>query len=166
MFTHGQQEGPIMNIRACRPEDEKVWIALNREFMSFEIQNDSPWNNTEKTPDSIFRRTFREALKAPELITLLLMEENEAPVGFANLMTIYSVWAHGKALILDDLYIREAYQGKGYGRVVMDFIEAHAKGNNYKRLQFQSETTNPKARGFYESLGYSAADMYFYVKHF
>jgi GNAT superfamily N-acetyltransferase len=155
-----------MNIRLCRPEDEDVWIALNREFMSFEIQDDSPWNDTEKTPDNIFQHTFQEALQTPELITLFIMEENEVPVGFANLMTIYSVWAHGKALILDDIYIKEAYQGKGYGRDAMDFIEAHAKTNEYKRLQFQSETTNPKAKEFYEALGYTATDMYFYVKYF
>ena len=155
-----------MNIRMCKPGDEEVWIALNREFMCFEIQDDSPWNNTERTPDIIFRHTFKEALQTPELITLFIMEENETPIGFVNLMTIYSVWAHGKALILDDLYIKEAYRGKGYGREAMDFIEAHARRNNYKRLQFQSETTNPKAKGFYNALGFAATDMYFYVKYF
>ena len=155
-----------MNIRICRPEDESIWIALNREFMDFEIQDDSPWNNTEKTPDHIFRRTFFEALQTPELITLFMIEENETPIGFANLMTIYSVWAHGKSLILDDLYIKEEYQGRGYGRKAMSLIESYAKNNNYKRLQFQSETTNPNAKGFYEALGYSATDMNFYVKYF
>ena len=73
--------------------------------MCFEIQDDSLWNNTKKTPDYAFQHTFQEALQTPELITLFLMEEDEVPIGFANLMTIYSVWTHGKALILDDLYI-------------------------------------------------------------
>ena len=35
-----------MNIRICRSCDEENWIALNREFMNFEIKEDSPWNDT------------------------------------------------------------------------------------------------------------------------
>ena len=154
-----------MNIRMCNSQDEEVWIELNREFMRFEIQDDSPWNDTEKTPDHVFKHTFREALQNPELITLLMIEEDGITIGFANLMTIYSVWAHGRALIIDDLFIKEEHQKKGYGRKTMEYIEAHAKMNNYKRLQFQSETTNPKAKQFYEALGYNATDMYFYVKY-
>ena len=41
-----------MNIRLCRLDDETKWIALNREFISFEIKEDAPWNDTEKVPDS------------------------------------------------------------------------------------------------------------------
>lgn len=154
-----------MNIRPCRPDDEKTWIALNREFMDFEIKEDSPWNGTEKTPDAVFENTFRSALKTPELITLLIFEEDETPIGFANLMTIFSVWAHGKALILDDLYIKKEHQGKGLGKAAMAFVETYAKEKGCKRLQFQSELTNPDAKAFYGALGYSAEDMHFYVKY-
>ena len=155
-----------MKIRLCRPGDEKDWIALNREFMDFEIQEDSPWNDTEKTSDDVFKNTFKAALQNSELITLLIFEESETPVGFANLMTIFSVWANGKALILDDLYIKEDHRGKGYGEEAMAFIESYARENGYKRLQFQSEPSNPGAKKFYESLGFTAADMCFYVKYF
>ena len=154
-----------MNIRLCEAKDEKIWIALNKEFMRFEIADGSPWNETQNTPDNIFQNTFKEALRAPELITLFLVEEDETAIGFANLMTIYSVWSHGKALILDDLFIKKEYQGKGYGREAMRFIEDYAAKNHYKRLQFQSETTNPGAKNFYNALGYAATDMYFYVKY-
>ena len=154
-----------MLIRLCRSEDEKDWIALNREFMLFEIAEDSLWNGTEKTPDYVFQNTFREALKNAELITLLIMEKDETPIGFVNLMTIYSVWAHGKALIVDDIFIKKEYQGKGYGREAMAYIEEHAQRNKYKRVQFHSETTNPGARKFYEALGFTATELYFYVKY-
>ena len=32
-----------MNIRLCRQDDEANWISLNREFMNYEIKDDSPW---------------------------------------------------------------------------------------------------------------------------
>ena len=82
---------------------------------------------------------FSEALNSKELISLFMFEENGRPVGFANLMTIFSVWSHGKALILDDLYIVPEERGKGYGKKALQFIEEFANERQYKRLQFQSE---------------------------
>ena len=92
------------------------------------------------------------------LISLMIFEEDGVPVGFANLMTIYSVWTHGKALILDDLYLRPVVRGKGYGKQALDFIEEFAVKRGCKRLQFQSEVTNPNAMEFYISQGYSKMD--------
>jgi len=121
--------------------------------------------DADKAPDDVLKKTFQSALREPQLITLLIIEENETPIGFANLMTIFSVWSHGKALILDDLYIKKEHRGKGYGREAMAYVETYAKSNGYNRLQFQSELSNPDAKKFYEALGFAAADMYFYVKY-
>ena len=35
-----------------------------------------------------------------------MIEEDGEVIGFANLMTIFSVWSEGYALVIDDLYIR------------------------------------------------------------
>ena len=152
--------------RLCDKNDKDCWIAMNREFMAEEIQDDSLWNSTGQADDEQFLHTFEEALESDDLISLLIFEEDGVPVGFANLMTIYSVWAHGKALILDDLYLRPDVRGKGYGKQALGYIEQFAAEHGYKRLQFQSEATNPNAMEFYVSQGYSPADMKFYVKYF
>lgn len=152
--------------RLCDKNDKDCWIAMNREFMAEEIQDDSLWNSTGQADDEQFLHTFEEALESDDLISLLIFEEDGVPVGFANLMTIYSVWAHGKALILDDLYLRPDVRGKGYGKQALRYIEKFAAERGYKRLQFQSEATNPNAMEFYVSQGYSPADMKFYVKYF
>lgn len=152
--------------RLCDMNDKDCWIAMNREFMAEEIQDDGLWNSTGQADDEQFSHTFEEALAAKELISLMIFEEDGAAVGFANLMTIYSVWTHGKALILDDLYLTPGARGKGYGSQVLKYIEKYAVDRGCKRLQFQSETTNPNAMEFYISQGYSPADMKFYVKYF
>lgn len=154
-----------LTIRFCRPQDKKEWILLNREFMAYEIKDEEFWNNTDSNSDQRFASTFDEALHHPELITLLLIEKEKKVIGFANLMTIFSVWSHGKALILDDLYINEEFRGNGIGRSVMQFIENYGRENGCKRLQFQSEYTNPEAHKFYEQLGYVSESMHFYVKY-
>ena len=139
---------------------------MNRAFMAEEIQDDGLWNNTGQTSDEQFAKTFEEALEEDALISLMLFEEDGTPVGFANLMTIYSIWTHGKALILDDLYLYPQVRGKGYGKKALECIEEFAMKRGCKRLQFQSEVTNPNAMEFYISQGYSPADMKFYVKYF
>ncbi|MGN0658814.1 MAG: GNAT family N-acetyltransferase [Emergencia sp.] len=155
----------MFTYRTCRPEDCTIWTQLNREFMDGEIQDAELWNDAGKTSDEIFARTFDEALGKPEMIDLILLEEDGVPVGFANLMTVFSVWTGGPAMIIDDLYIRSVYRGKGYGRMALEFIEDFARDKGCLRLQFQSELTNPDAMKFYMAVGYMPADMKFYVKY-
>ena len=156
----------MFTYRLCNIKDREIWIAMNREFMAEEIQDDNLWNGTGQADDGRFSNTFMEAVGAEELIALMIFEEDGVPADFANLMTIYSVWAHGKAMILDDLYLRPDVRGRGYGKKALEYIEQFAASRGCKRLQFQSETTNPNAMGFYVSQGYSPADMKFYVKYF
>ena len=156
----------MFTYRLCRKGDKDCWITLNRMFMAEEIQDTDLWNDTNKVSDDQFANTFFEALQEKELISLIIFEEDHTPVGFANLMTVYSVWTHGKALILDDLYLIPEMRGKGYGKRAMGFIEQFAVQRGCKRLQFQSEETNPNAMKFYIALGYRPANMNFYVKYF
>lgn len=153
-----------MNLRLCDKYDEQIWIELNQEFMNYEIQDDNFWNNTQKNSVEVFRNTFMDALKNQDLIKLFLIEYENKIIGFANLMIIFSVWAHGKAIILDDLFIIEEYRGKGIGREALKYIELYAKEKGYNRLQFQSELTNHNAFKFYTKIGYSPTKMNFYVK--
>lgn len=153
-----------VKLRLCGKYDEQIWIELNQEFMNYEIQDDNFWNNIQKNSLEVFHHTFTDALKNNDLIKLFLIEYENEIVGFVNLMIIFSVWAQGKSLILDDLFIKDEYRGRGIGRKVLRYIELYAKENGFKRLQFQSELTNKDAYKFYTKIGYSSAQMNFYVK--
>lgn len=152
-------------IRTAEGRDKQSWIRLNREFMEFEIQDDNLWNHIDKAKDDELGEVFDEALERPEHITIFMIEDNEDIIGFANLMTVFSVWSEGFALIIDDIYIKSEKQGKGLGRKAMEEIENYARSKGYKRLQFQSEETNPGAKAFYTALGYEPAAMSFYVRY-
>lgn len=155
----------MLSWRLCNSNDCEIWTQLNKSFMKEEIQDDALWNNINQNENKTLYNTFLEALNTPDLITLMMFEEDGKPVGFANLMTIFSVWSHGKALILDDLYLRPEKRGKGYGKQALAFVEEFAKRAGCKRLQFQSEITNPDAMEFYMAIGYKPTDMKFYVKY-
>ncbi len=151
-------------IRECELKDVMEWIQLNQAFMEEEIQDEDLWAGALSSTET-FAKTFAEALSRKELIRLLIFEEDGVPVGFANLMIIFSVWSHGKAMILDDLYVGKEWRGRGYGKKALDFIEGYAKEEGCRRLQFLSEKTNPGAESFYKAAEYLPADMNFYVKY-
>ena len=152
-------------LKKAQATDKAIWIKLNREFMEFEIQDDNLWNHIDKSKDEELGEFFDEALETPELITIFMIEDRGKIVGFANLMTIYSVWSEGRALIIDDLYIDTRSRGRGLGRQTMKEIENYARSHGYKRLQFQSEETNPQAKAFYTKIGYTPAAMSFYMRY-
>lgn len=56
--------------RLCNINDKECWIAMNREFMAEEIQDDSLWNNTGQTSDIQFANTFAEAIESDVLISV------------------------------------------------------------------------------------------------
>ena len=152
-------------LRKAKAEDRADWIKINRAFMDFEIQDNNLWNNIDLAENEELGEVFEEALKSPENIVIFMIEEEGKTIGFANIIKIFSVWSEGFALIIDDLYIDDKYQGRGYGRKTMREIEDYARRNNFKRLQFQSEETNPGAKKFYEKIGYKPAAMSFYVRY-
>lgn len=152
-------------LRIAEIKDKADWIRLNREFMDFEIQDNNLWNNIDKTENEELGEVFEEALKNPENIVIFMIEKDGKNIGFANVIKIFSVWSEGFALAIDDLYISDEYQRHGYGRKVMEEIEDYARRNSFKRLQFQSEETNPGAKTFYQKIGYKPVAMSFYMRY-
>ena len=152
-------------LRLAEMKDMTDWIRLNREFMDFEIQDNNLWNNIDLAENEELAEVFAEALKSPENIAIFMIEDDDKTIGFANLVKIFSVWSEGFALMIDDLYLADEYQGRGYGTKVMEEIEDYARRNNFKRLQFQSEESNPGAKAFYTKIGYRPAAMSFYVSY-
>lgn len=152
-------------LRTAEIKDKADWIRLNREFMDFEIQDNNLWNNIDKTENEELGEVFEEALKNPENIVIFMIEKDGKIIGFANVIKIFSVWSEGFALAIDDLYISDEYQRHGYGRKVMEEIEDYARRNSFKRLQFQSEETNPGAKMFYQKIGYKPVAMSFYMRY-
>lgn len=156
----------MLTFRLANAEDARKWIKLNREFMAFEMTDDAPWGDAAGISDEEFEAIFHDALNQSERIKLLLIEEDGEPVGFANLLIIFSVWGHGNAILMDDLFFVSSARGKGYGKETLRYIERYGKELGCKRLQFYAEHTNPKAMGFYQALGYEAQEINVYVKYF
>lgn len=151
-------------IRKCNLSDKEIWCKLNKEFMSYEYEEENVWEDPLKkgNPEIIFEQIVTDA-HSPN--RLYLIEENDAIIGFMNTAYFISVWAHGPVLFLDDFFITEAHRGKGYGSKALQELEQLMKDEGYKRIQLWAEDTNPKAISFYQRANYSKQRINFFCKY-
>ena len=117
-----------------------------------------------------------EAVHATEeLLEEWMFEKNRAEaifamvdgteVGFVFFYHTFPAYLGKGGIYIDDLYIDTRSRGRGLGRQTMKEIENYARSHGYKRLQFQSEETNPQAKAFYTKIGYTPAAMSFYMRY-
>lgn len=154
----------MVTVRLCRPEDEAIWTALNREFMTYEYEDENVWESPLEKGDPA--EIFRAILARPDGANLLFMVELDGqPIGFMNTVAFQSVWAHGRVLFLDDFYLREAYRGRGNGRAALAALEAQIQRWGYLRVQLLAEDTNPGAVAFYERQRYARQKINLFCKY-
>ncbi|CAH2069184.1 unnamed protein product, partial [Iphiclides podalirius] len=72
-------------------------------------------------------------------------------VGYALYFPTYSTW-EGKALMLEDLYVREKYRRRGIGQRLFYSVASEAAELGCSRLDFHVLAWN-EARTFYEEIG-------------
>ena len=73
--------------------------------------------------------------------------------GMAIWMLNYSTWEGQYGVYLEDLYVREAHRGKGYGRALMSSLAKVCRDNGYTRFQWWVLDWNQPAINVYTRLG-------------
>ena len=106
----------------------------------------------QKTPEKVFV-TEEQMREETSLFQCLVAETDRAElVGFASFFYAYYSWS-GKAIYLDDLYIREQYRRNKAGKMLLDELISEGRRNGCRKLRWQVSRWNEKAIGFYKSLG-------------
>ncbi len=83
------------------------------------------------------------------LFDCILLFENNKPAGFSLWYYRFSTWK-GKRLYLEDLYVKEKFRGKGYGKMLMDATIQEAKLTKSSGLMWQVLDWNTPAIEFYK----------------
>lgn len=111
----------------------------------------------EKMPDSINIKEdtlLRDGFDSdPPYFQDLIAEIDGNIVGHALYFYSYSAFEGGKFLYLEDLYIKEQYRGKGYGKKLFDSVIGKAKDDDCFCMQWCVLNWNEKALGFYQKMG-------------
>ena len=133
-----------LQIRMAEENDIPVIMRFILELARFEgIENEI--NSTEEMlKDILFARHGAEALIA---------EWDSEPVGFAIWAYSFSTFTGKPTLYIDDLYVREAYRGKGIGSKIFSSLAEIASRKDCGRMDWFCMETNLTGKEYYHKMG-------------
>lgn len=139
------QAGDGIVLRAARPDDVPLVLALIRELAAYERLSDAVVADESLLADALFG-----AAPAAEVV---IAEVDGAPAGFALFFHTFSTFLGRRGLYLEDLFVRPAYRGRGLGLQLMRHLAALAVARGCGRFEWTVLDWNAPAIGFYRALG-------------
>jgi ribosomal protein S18 acetylase RimI-like enzyme len=135
---------------ACRPaalEDLDLLLAFVEEFY-----------RDERIPfeANTTRAALSELLCKPEFGSVWLIEIGGAPAGYFAITLGFILEFGGAHAVLDELYLRPAFRGRGHGRAALLKVEEICRALPVRSLRLEVEHANPRAEALYRALGFTA----------
>ena len=130
-----------INIRTAMPADFGAVLNLVKEFSIFQ-----------KTPEKV-TITLEQMEAEKDMLKCLVAETIDGEiVAFATYFFAYYSWS-GKALYLDDLYVKDAFRKQAIGKKLLDSIITIGKDEHCKKVRWQVSGWNIVAINFYKKMG-------------
>ncbi len=76
-------------------------------------------------------------------------------IGYVALNIHPALHVNGLECVVRELYVRDEYQGKGTGAIIMAYAECYAKKRGCKRMSLATNWDDEKQKTFYESVGFT-----------
>ena len=137
-----------LTIRPVDRNDLAAVVNLIREFAAFEDLSQYCEVTVERLDLAMF--------SGDGVVKGLIAMDGEVPIGYALFFANFSSFRGQRGLYLDDIYVKEAYRGKGVGEAILKQIAADAAARGLERIDFLVLDWNKPATAFYKKLG--AAD--------
>lgn len=135
-----------IKIRKASEDDFPALLSLIKEFASF-------LGKSEKV-----RITLDDLKQDKEYFQCILaLDDKNKIIGYALYFYTFYTWT-GKAIYLDDLFVKEEYRRHSVGSMLMYSLIDIAKRNNCRSLKWQVLNWNTKAIGFYKKIGATVGD--------
>ena len=133
-------------IRIATISDAPAVAQLIRELADYEkLSHAVDFDESQLGQDLFGPRPFAEVLVAED--------PAEGIVGFALFFTNYSTFRGRPGIYLEDLFVKPAHRGNGYGKSLFGAVAKLAVARNCCRFEWSVLDWNTPAIGFYESLG-------------
>lgn len=133
-------------IRKGTPDDFPSIFQLIQEFAVFQ-----------KTPEKVII-TLDQMRASRDLFQCFVVEHEDASlIGFASFFMAYYSWS-GKALYLDDLYVKREYRGHQIGTQLLDKLIDYANLEHCTKVRWQVSNWNKEAIEFYKKMGANVDD--------
>jgi GNAT superfamily N-acetyltransferase len=136
-----------MTIREATREDAALILQLVRELAEYERAPDAVKIGTAELVRDGFPANGGE-----RYFECMLAEDDGQPAGMALFFPVYSTW-RGRALHLEDLFVRPQFRGQGIGKALLSRVAAAAVERGCALLYWHVLDWNTPAIDFYRSLG-------------
>ena len=139
-----------LQIRRANSDDVPLIMQLIRELAEYER---AP-NDVVATEPQLRDVLFGDKPAAE----VLLAFEGDQSVGFAVYFFNFSTWLGRPGLYLEDLFVKPAVRGKGYGRALLARLAQIAQERGCGRMEWAVLDWNEPAIQFYKKLGAKPMD--------
>lgn len=133
-----------MDFRFAQREDAPLILSFIQELAEYEHMADQVIATPALLNEWIFDKQKAEVLFALE---------NGEPVGFALFFHNFSTFLGRAGIYLEDLFVRPAFRGKGYGKGLLKKLAAITVERGCGRLEWVCLDWNKPSIDFYLSLG-------------
>ena len=133
-----------MNIRFANRNDIKFILGFIHELARFVFLEDAVIADESLLEEWIFDKGKAE---------VLLISEDEIPVGFALFFHNFSTWLGRAGIYLEDLYVQPEYRGRGYGKALLKKLAEFTVERKCGRLEWACLDWNKPSIDFYLSMG-------------
>lgn len=130
-----------VRIRKGTQRDYPGILELFREFAHFE-----------KLPELMVNSLERLQQEKKHFHCFVAVEPGGSIAGYATWFYAYFTWS-GKAIYMDDLYVKPAYRGLGIGLRLIRKVMEQGRASGCHKMRWQVADWNEQAIGFYEKLG-------------
>ena len=131
-------------IKFAEEQDTTIIFNFIKELAKYEKLLNEVSASEEMLREQLFEKKYAEVL-------LARLDNNV--IGFALFFHNFSTFMGRSGLYLEDLFVKKAYRGKGYGKKILQFLAKLALERDCGRLEWSVLDWNQEAIDFYESLG-------------
>jgi GNAT superfamily N-acetyltransferase len=105
----------------------------------------------QKTPEKV-TVTLEQMIEDKDIFQCLVAEVDNKIVAFASFFFSYYSWS-GKAIDLDDLYVKDEYRKQNIGTQLLNAVIRFAKEHHCKSVRWLVSRWNENAVNFYKKMG-------------
>ena len=134
----------MLVIRAATVSDVPLLLRFFRELAEYERERGAALINEETL--------IRDGFGARPKFRSLIAEWDGEAIGYALFFGIYST-LKGSGIFLEDLFVREAFRGRGIGRALLSAVACIAREEGCYGIRWEVLDWNEPAIKFYRSLG-------------
>lgn len=116
--------------------------------------------------ERITKHNLRTFIANERLGKLWLIISDENIIGYVVLSFCFSFEFKGRTAFIDELFLLEAFRGKGLGGLVLDFIDQQAREMGLAALHLEVERHNDKGKRLYVKKGFNEHERALMTKRF